>query len=98
MNWEAISALSEVIGAIAVVATLAYLAVQIRQSTETNASAIRQSFYDYTTRQMLHGTDTADFNVLLDRAMMTEEELSPTDCRVRCRLLQTNIQPELACQ
>lgn len=33
MNWEAIGAISELIGAIAVVVTLIYLAIQIRQNT-----------------------------------------------------------------
>jgi len=33
MNWEAIGAVGEVIGAIAVVATLGYLIIQIRQNT-----------------------------------------------------------------
>ena len=33
MNWEAMGALSEMIGAIAVVITLVYLAIQIRQNT-----------------------------------------------------------------
>ena len=33
MNWEAIGAIGEILGAIAVVATLGYLAVQVRQSS-----------------------------------------------------------------
>jgi len=33
MNWEAISAISETVGAVAIVATLVYLAIQIRQNT-----------------------------------------------------------------
>lgn len=33
MNWDAIGAISELIGAVAVVVTLIYLAVQIRQNT-----------------------------------------------------------------
>ena len=33
MNWDAIGAVGEIIGALAVVVTLAYLAVQIRAST-----------------------------------------------------------------
>ena len=33
MNWEAIGAIGEVLGAAAVVVTLGYLAVQIRQNT-----------------------------------------------------------------
>ncbi len=33
MNWEAIGAISEAVGAVAIVATLVYLAIQIRQNT-----------------------------------------------------------------
>ena len=33
MNWEAIGAIGEVVGGVAVIATLGYLAVQIRRST-----------------------------------------------------------------
>ena len=39
MNWEAIGAVGELVGAIAVVATLAYLAMQIRQNTTTAKAA-----------------------------------------------------------
>ena len=39
MNWEAIGAISEVIAAIAVVVTLAYLALQVRQSNRTTKAA-----------------------------------------------------------
>ena len=77
MNWDAIGAISEAVGAAAVIITLAYLAVQIRQNTQMNASALRQSFYDYTARQMLHGTDSAEFSALLAKAGMTDEPLSP---------------------
>ena len=38
MNWDAIGALAEVVGAIAVVITLIYVAVQIRQ--DTNATKL----------------------------------------------------------
>ncbi len=39
MNWEAIGAISEVFGAIAVVLTLIYLATQIKQNTESGRDA-----------------------------------------------------------
>jgi len=39
MNWEAIGAIGEVLGAVAVVVTLGYLAVQIRQ----NSQAVKHS-------------------------------------------------------
>lgn len=35
MNWEAIGAVGEVVGAIAVVATLVYLTIQLRQNTQS---------------------------------------------------------------
>jgi len=42
VNWEAIGAIGEIIGATAVVATLIYLAIQIRHSTrETQALGIQ---------------------------------------------------------
>ncbi len=76
MNWEALSAIAELVGSVAVVVTLIYLSVQIRQNTKSNASAVRQSFYDYTARQMLHGTDSKEFHAMLDRACMTDQEIS----------------------
>jgi len=35
MNWEALGAIGEIVGAVAVVVTLVYLAVQIRQNTRS---------------------------------------------------------------
>jgi len=40
MNWDALGAIGEIVGAAAVVATLIYLAVQTRQNTE----AVRHAF------------------------------------------------------
>lgn len=51
MTWAAVSAIGEIVGAIAVVLTLIYLAVQVRQSTRTTqaisiqaASSLDQEF------------------------------------------------------
>lgn len=55
MNWDMIGALAELAGAIAVVATLAYLATQIRQNNISARVAAKQEM----TRQY------ADFNDLL---------------------------------
>lgn len=88
MNWQAISAVSEVIGAAAVVVTLAYLAIQVRQNTQMNASSLRQSFYDYTARQMLHGTDSPQLSELLARAGMTNEHLPAGEKLQLLRLYQ----------
>ena len=43
MNWEAIGAVGEAIGAIGVIATLVYLAAQIRQNSNAVRSATRQA-------------------------------------------------------
>ena len=50
MNWEAISTVSEVIGAIAVVVSLIYLALQVRQNTQMSKSETRQTIADALTR------------------------------------------------
>ena len=46
MNWEAISAIGEIAGAIAVIATIGYLAVQIRQNTAALRSVATQGVTD----------------------------------------------------
>ena len=49
MNWEAIGAVGEIIGAVAVVVSLIYLATQLRQSNEL----ARENAY----REVQHGLD-----------------------------------------
>lgn len=48
MNWEAIEAISGILSAIAVIATLGYVAVQIRQNTRALRSAATQGAHDQT--------------------------------------------------
>jgi len=44
MNWDAVGAVGEIVGALAVFLTLAYLAIQIRQNTRAvQSSAIDSS-------------------------------------------------------
>ena len=43
MNWEVIATISELIGTIAVVATLGYVAIQIRQNTQSVATSVYES-------------------------------------------------------
>ena len=53
MNWEAIGAIGEVVGAIGVIATLGYLAAQIRQNTRS----VRASTYQEAVRDMVAASD-----------------------------------------
>lgn len=39
MNWEAVGAVGEILGAVAVVITLVYLAMQVRQNTKAVQAA-----------------------------------------------------------
>jgi hypothetical protein len=48
MNWEALGAIGEGVGAVAVVVTIGYLAVQIRQNTH----AVRSAAHQETTRDV----------------------------------------------
>ena len=47
MNWEAIGAIAELLGAIGVIASLIYLATQIRQSREQMRAATYQQLHEY---------------------------------------------------
>lgn len=53
MNWEAIGAVGEVVGAVGVIATLGYLAVQIRHNTHS----VRSSTFHETVRDLADAID-----------------------------------------
>jgi hypothetical protein len=72
MNWEAIGAIGEVLGAIAVVLTLIYLATQIRQNT----SSTRASTYSNTTdgwHTYMQSLTTTDIELLVSLATKPSE-------------------------
>jgi len=45
MNWDAISTIAEIIGAFGVIASLTYLAIQIRQSTKVARADMTKDLY-----------------------------------------------------
>lgn len=45
MNWEAIGAIGEILGALAVVVTLFYLAIQIRENTRVTRAEMTKDLY-----------------------------------------------------
>ncbi len=79
MNWEAIGALAELLGAVGVIVTLGFLVYQVKQNTKTTASLIRQNFYDSTQQQILHAVESAEFNQLMNRAWTTQDDLSASE-------------------
>ncbi len=46
MNWDAIGALAETLGALAVLITLVYLSIQIRQNTSSTKAIFRQNVFE----------------------------------------------------
>ncbi len=76
MTIQDLGAIGDLIGGVAVVVTLIYLAIQIKQNTKVNASLIRQNFYDATQQQMLHAVESPGFNELINRGWSTDDVLS----------------------
>ena len=79
MNWEAIGAIGEVIGGVAVIVSLLYLAIQIRQNSRMlKATALSATTEAYLSFNMLLGSDPEAARVfqvgLEDFASLTEAE------------------------
>ncbi len=62
MNWDAIGAIGEILGAIGVIATLGYLSMQIRQNT----TAVKASAYQSITEHLAE----------INRAVVEDPEMS----------------------
>ncbi|MBT8145885.1 MAG: hypothetical protein KJN90_03480 [Gammaproteobacteria bacterium] len=82
MNWEAIGAIGEIVGALAIVATLLYLA----QQTKANAAALRANAAwdaEKVFADINHSiAKDPEFTALLDRAIMpnaSEDDFSKTE-------------------
>ena len=79
LNWDALGAIAELVGAIGVVASLVYLGIQIRRSTRsTNTAAFQESvrsFQDLTSLIVQNG----ELAHLLVSGSQNREELSPDD-------------------
>ena len=75
MNWDAIGAVGEIIGALAVIATLGYLAVQIRENARSTTTSIYESAMDgyiELNRSMLE----ADIGAVYFKSLKDPESLS----------------------
>ena len=91
MNWEAIGAVGEVVGAVAVVVTLIYLTVQLRQNTQSAQNASWQSI----TRQLsdLDVTEAVDpeLSTFFKIAEESPEDISPEQYWKFTRLAQPRL-------
>jgi len=97
VNWEAVSAVSEIVGALGVVASLGYLAYQIRQNTkqlEQNertsiAAAVNVSLSNYRENRRYIYTSAEVRDICL-RGMASPDDLNESE-RYRFRLLIQNL-------
>ena len=90
MNWDAIGAIGEIIGAVAVFITLIYLALQIRQNTRAvNSSALDSTVNTISiARQSIYEND--EVARVYMKGLTTPEELDDLE-RLKFRLLLHNL-------
>jgi hypothetical protein len=88
MNWDAVGALAELIAAIGVIASIVYLAIQIRDNTKSNRVVARQN----TTRQLADYIDLLlihpDLGSVHDKGRVKLEELTPEEAVQFGRLMR----------
>ncbi len=89
MNWEAVGAIGEIVGALAVVLSLAYLATQIRQSSKLLKSAAQDSaslkYWASISMQAQNPENARVFH----RGMLDSKSLSPEE-RTHFYLMMAN--------
>ena len=81
MNWEAIGAVGEVIGAVAVVATLMYLALQVREAKHATRADVGQRLADELAKLNRDVYTNSEFAQLISRAYakLSFSELQPDE-------------------
>jgi hypothetical protein len=86
MNWEAIGAIGELIGALAVVVTLLFLTIQIRQSTRAVRHATERGVAEDANAWRYKIIENAEVSQLFRTGLRDPEALDEND-RYRFRML-----------
>ena len=79
MNWEAIGSIGEAIGAVGVIASLIYLAVQVRASTRASAVEAKLASTRMRTDFLNYLIERSDLNNLFLQGRRSIEPLSTED-------------------
>jgi hypothetical protein len=79
VNWEAISAIGQIVGALAVVISLIYLANQVRSNARETRHAAMRSTMDFLNRFAQQIAENADLAELRHRGFHEFESLEATD-------------------
>ena len=83
MNWDAIGAIGEIVGATAVVVSLVYLAVQIRQNTRVGFSMARQEVSNLAVAGGAFFAQNGEVTELLFRAFTGDPPDGPEGLRLQ---------------
>jgi len=75
MNWEAISAIGQIVGAIAVLITLIYLAIQMKQNTSAVATSTYESMMSGFNDINVVVASTPKLASIINRGCMNTDEL-----------------------
>jgi hypothetical protein len=79
MNWDAIGAIAETLGAVGVIASLVYLATQIRQNTRATRVATYQDLIDSYQQGQVNIAYDAEVSELYRMGMEGSDQLSEAD-------------------
>ena len=90
MNWDAVGAIGEIVGALVVVITLGYLAIQIRQNTKAVQASALDSSIQAASAIRSHILNSEEVAEIYRLGSLNPTELSETQI-VRYRNLMTNI-------
>ena len=82
MNWDAMAAIGEILGALGVIASLVYLSIQIRKSDKTARAQSLQSILDgHRDRSLVPMYTNPEFTDLLAKGLTDLDLLSDTQKR-----------------
>ena len=79
MNWDALGAIGEIVGAIAVLLTLLYLALQVRQANATVRSATTSDHHNLMATFRLKLAENPELTDLLHRGLSNRTGMSEQD-------------------
>jgi hypothetical protein len=79
MDWGAVGAVAELLGAVGVIASLFYVASQIRRNSTALESATHQAVFDSTQQRLLAPTQNAEFAGALAKAHRGAADISPAE-------------------
>ena len=80
MNWDMVSAIGEILGSVAVLVTLIYLAIQMRQNASAIQASTRQAILQEDQNMLLYVMNDPDLPMLRFKTELTDKEKIRLGC------------------